>query len=191
MNLSILKASMQEIYPSLNFTTEVGEGEGGWLPTLDIMIRVEGNNTISYRYFEKPTTSNTMIQKRTALNENSKNQILANDLVRRLANTDDRQPNSVKEAVLDQFARKALTSGYSVIQTRRIVLNGLRGWERKKLRRTQDGLRIFRTGKESLSSRIKKKTTAKTTWFRKKGRKNIQEFKLKDGHHATTPGGYD
>ena len=56
--------------------------------------------------------------KRTALIENSKNQILSN--VRRLAKTDDRQPDSVKQAVLDQFARKALTSGYSLVQTRRI-----------------------------------------------------------------------
>ena len=56
--------------------------------------------------------------KRTALIENSKNQILSN--VRRLAKTDDRQPDSVKQAVLDQFARKVLTSGYSLVQTRRI-----------------------------------------------------------------------
>ena len=104
-----------------------------------------------------------MVLKRTALNENSKNQILANDLVRRLGNTDDRQQNSTKQAVLDQFARKALTSGYSIVQTRRIVLNGVRGWERKRMVRMEDGQRLFRTGKESLSSRIKKKTTAKTS----------------------------
>ena len=45
----ILRAPIQEIYPSLKFTTEVGEGEGGWLPTLDIKLRVEITNTISYR----------------------------------------------------------------------------------------------------------------------------------------------
>ena len=71
-------------------------------------------------------------------------------------------------AVLDQFAKKVLTSGYSLVQTRRIALSGVRGWENKRLRRTQDGLRVFRTGKESLSSRIKKRTTGRTTWFRKK-----------------------
>ena len=112
---NILRTSMQGIYPSLRFTTEVGEGAEGWLPTLDIMVRVESSNTISYRYYEKPTTTNTMVQKRTALCENSKNQILSNDLVRRLANTDDRQPDTVKQSVLDQFAKKALTSGYSLV----------------------------------------------------------------------------
>ena len=107
----ILRNSMQEIYPSLKFTTEVGEGEENWLPTLDIKLRVEKTNTISFQYFEKPTTSNTMVQKRTALSENSKNQILANELVRRLANLDERQENSAVECVIDRFAKKALTSG--------------------------------------------------------------------------------
>ena len=45
----ILRASIQEIYSSQKLTTKVGEGEGGWLPTLDIKLRVEITNTISYR----------------------------------------------------------------------------------------------------------------------------------------------
>ena len=72
---------MQGIYPSLRFTTEVGEGEEKWVPTLDTQIRVEKGNTITYTYYEKPTTTNTMVQRRSSLEENSKVQILANDLV--------------------------------------------------------------------------------------------------------------
>ena len=49
---------MQEVIPNLSFTTEVGEGEGGGLPTLDIMMRIEPYNILSYKYFEKPTTTN-------------------------------------------------------------------------------------------------------------------------------------
>ena len=62
-----------------------------WLPTLDVKIRIEESNRISYQHYEKPTTTNTMVQKRSSLEENSKVQILANDLVRRLSNTDGRQ----------------------------------------------------------------------------------------------------
>ena len=87
----ILDESMQEVFPYLNFTTEVGEGEEEWLPTVDIMMRIEPNNILSYKYFEKTTTTNAMIQKRSALDENSKIQILSNELMRRLANTDSRQ----------------------------------------------------------------------------------------------------
>ena len=91
----ILDESMQEVFPYLNFTTEVGEGEEEWLPTVDIMMRIEPNNILSYKYFEKTTTTNAMIQKRSALDENSKIQMLSNELMRRLANTDSRQKRRV------------------------------------------------------------------------------------------------
>ena len=132
----VIDGSMQDVLPFLKFTTEVGEGEGLWLPTLDILIRVEENNITSYRYFEKPTTTNVMVQKRSALEENSKTQILANDLVRRLGNTDTRQANTVLGGVVDQFGVKVMTSGYTLMQARRIVISGLKGWERK-LRRAK------------------------------------------------------
>ena len=56
----------------MTFTTEIGEGEEEWLATLDTEIRMEPDNTISYRQYEKPTTTNTVVMKRSALEENSK-----------------------------------------------------------------------------------------------------------------------
>ena len=106
---------MQAVLPSLTFTTEIGEGEGEWLPTLDTQIRVEPNNTISFRQYEKPTTTNTVVMKRSALEENSKIQILANDLARRLSNTDERQGMKVIGEVIDVYSQKLLTSGYSLM----------------------------------------------------------------------------
>ena len=166
----VIDGSMQDVLPFLKFTTEVGEGEGLWLPTLDILIRVEENNITSYRYFEKPTTTNVMVQKRSALEENSKTQILANDLVRRLGNTDTRQANTVLGGVVDQFGVKVMTSGYTLMQARRIVISGLKGWERKLRRAKKEGRRIFKTSGDSLSGRIRKKMLGKTSWYRKKRR---------------------
>ena len=67
-----LEGSMQEVMKSLNFTTEVEEGDDQWLPTLDVKIRIEESNRISYQHYEKPTTTNTMVQKRSSLEEYSK-----------------------------------------------------------------------------------------------------------------------
>ena len=109
-----LGTSMQEVLPSLRFTTEVGEGEEEWLPTLDIKMRMEKmSNLVNFRYYEKPCTTNVMVMKRSALEENTKIQILSNDLVRRLGNTDQRQDDNVRRDVVDQFAKKIITSGYS------------------------------------------------------------------------------
>ena len=176
-----LEVSMQEVLTFLRFTTEVGEGEGGWLPTLDIKIRIErGSNKISFKYFEKPSTTNVMVQKKSALDENSKSQILANELMRRLGNTDQRQEDSVKGEVVDQFSVKVLTSGYSLLQTRRIALTGIRGWERKVERAQKEGRRLYRTAEDSLPGRIKKKTIGRTSWYKKKRRgENSKESKQK------------
>ena len=99
----VIEASMQEVLPFLKFTTEVGEGEEGWLPTLDTQVRVEGNNMISFKYYEKPTVTNVMVQKRSAMGENSKVQILANEMMRRLGNTDQRQGKHANKEVVDGF----------------------------------------------------------------------------------------
>ena len=63
---------MQEVFEFLRFMTEIGEEyEDGWLPTLDISLKVEEETgEVKCKFFENPTTSKT--------------QILANDLVRRL-----------------------------------------------------------------------------------------------------------
>ena len=72
----------------LEFTMETGEDEGleGWLPTLDTCLHMAEDNTVQYKFYEKPTCSSKTVQAKTAMNENSKIQIVSNDLVRRLMN---------------------------------------------------------------------------------------------------------
>ena len=74
---------MQGVEKFLTFTAETGEDPGfeGWLPTLDTNIMVTKNNLVKYKYFEKPTTTQVTIQKKSVMAENCKIQILANDLV--------------------------------------------------------------------------------------------------------------
>ena len=59
----------------------------GWLPTLDTGVQVSENNTILFRFYEKPTNSNRALDKRTALGENQKVTILTQEVIRRLGNT--------------------------------------------------------------------------------------------------------
>ena len=83
-----LTDSMQEVLSFLRFTTEIGEEfEGGWLPTLDVSLKVDGRGQVMWKFYEKPTTSETTVQGRSAMGAKTKAQILANDLVRRLLNT--------------------------------------------------------------------------------------------------------
>ena len=185
-----MENSMQEVMNCLTFTTEVGEGDENWLPTLDIAMRVEENNTISYIHYEKPTTTNLVVQKRSAMDENSKLQILANDLVRRLSNVDENQENKRVKEVIDKYSIKLITSGYTIAQARKIVINGIKGWENKKSRMKSENKRLYRTAKESSKGRVIKKTTGKQNWFRKKKQgkpsRNTENKECKDITRTTT-----
>ena len=150
----------------LHFTVESGaDYEDGWLPTLDTSLEVSRNNVVNYRYFEKPTTTNTTLRMTTAMEENAKMQCLSNDLVRRLLNTKAELPSSAREEVVDQYGVKILSSGYTREQTRHILMNGMKGYVTKvKLRMKSGSRRIHRTSAESNQGRIRKKLLAKSSW---------------------------
>ena len=42
----------------------------GRSPTLDTSLRMEGNNQVSWRHYEKPTTTNVTVLRRSAMGEN-------------------------------------------------------------------------------------------------------------------------
>ena len=61
--------------------------EGGWIPTLDMSLKVITDNKITYKFFEKETCSNTSVQKDSAMEENAKIKVISDDLIGRLTNT--------------------------------------------------------------------------------------------------------
>ena len=95
--------------------------------------------------------------------------------------------DEVRTMVIDNYAVKILTSGYSLVQTRKIILSGLRGYEAKVRRRTDEGVPLYRTSEDSGTSRAKKKILGQSTWFKgrtKRGPKVQKRGKtgVKRGH---------
>ena len=83
----IWEGSLGVVEEFLSFTTETGDDySDGWLPTLDCSLKEDKSNKILYRFFEKETASRRTVQKTTAMNEDTKVQVLSNDLLRRLMN---------------------------------------------------------------------------------------------------------
>ena len=132
--------SMQEVYEFLTFTTEIGEEyEGGWLPTLDVSLKIEERSgRVDWRFFEKPTTSRTTVQRRSAMGGIVKAQILANDLVRRLLNTGEGLPGQESVKVVDDYSLKLRRSGHGREKVQEIIIAGIRGFERKVKRRRKE-----------------------------------------------------
>ena len=180
VTVEAIKGSMAEVIKYLRFTFETGSDYDGWLPTLDTNLMIDSNNQVLYKYYEKPTTTNTTIRQATAMAENAKLQSLAQDLVRRLLNTKEELPPNYRAMVIDGYGVKLRSSGYSLEVTRKILTSGMKGYVSKvKRRRMVSGRRVHRTAMESSKDRLKKKMIGRNSWF--KGGKRDE---VKDGDHA-------
>ena len=64
IRVKALQESMKGLASYLQFTNKTGNdyADGG-LPTLDTNLIVGSNNQILYKYYEKPTTTNTTISR--------------------------------------------------------------------------------------------------------------------------------
>ena len=113
----------------LTFTVE-GQDDfsDSWLPTLDISLKVDSENFVLYRFFEKPTTSQVCLQANTALSQNGIVQALVEDTKRRLLNTSSKVSDSVKREIIDKWAQKMLNSGHGLSETRRNIISGIKGY---------------------------------------------------------------
>ena len=135
-------------------------------------MKVNENNIIMYRFYEKPTNPNTVLHFRTAMAEDSKMRSLTNEVIRRMLTTGEMIPARDRCEILDSFAQKIKNSGYGLNQIRRVILAGIKGYE-NLIRRCKKGERsLHRSSAESSSLRARKKLTDKSEWFKKSDKPN-------------------
>ena len=162
----LLKA-MNSVNKDLVFTMEhENDFTTGRLPTLsfEIWSTKEG---IRHSYYEKPMRSQILTQKRSSQSETSKFAILTNELRRRFSMLDDEVGMDERREKLDHFTQQMVNSGYSWQQIREVVVSGLKGIEKEEARRRENNSNRYRTGKESLETRIKKRLIENTQWFKR------------------------
>jgi hypothetical protein len=115
----------------LTFTMETEDDfETGWLPTLDTEIKVTPRNKIEYSFFENPTNPNTVLHSRTAMAEGINVRSLTNEVIRRMLTTSRSTPQEVRNKIFDNMAQKMAISGYGLRQIRRVMLSGIKGYEK-------------------------------------------------------------
>ena len=168
----VILGTLNGVEEYLSFTIETEEDfVDRWLPTLDTRLKVDGSNQVLHGFYEKPTSSNLTVQRRTAMGEDAKIQILSNDLIRRLMNNSEQLGQGAKIKIVDDYSQKLLNSGFRGEQLRKIISNGIKGYEGKVRRCQEQGRMLHRTSTDSQGARIRKKLLSKTNWFKKRRRK--------------------
>ena len=138
---------------------------------------------MNWSYFQKEMKTPLVIMEPSAMGEKQRHSILANELIRRLSNTNVEVPNPEEtSAIMETFIQQLKSSGYGRKTAREIVVSGTLGWKRKVARRKADGQDFYRSGQSTLPGRCKKKLLEKVTWFKEKRKRDAEDEEIQLEH---------
>ena len=121
-----------------------------------------------------------MLHRNTALSENQKVSNMTSEVIRRMMHVSEDLPMGERVVVLDRVAQKLANSGYDLAMTRKGLVGGLKGYEKRlqQSRRQVDspGYRVLHeSAGVSFASRSMKKLTGKSSWFKDKPKDSNQD----------------
>ena len=179
--------AMNSVSKDLKFTMELVEDfHDHRLPTLSFSMW-PSNEGIAHSYFEKQMRNQVLLVERSAMGKQSMFAILSNELRRRLEVLDSNLPQSEKVEIVNKFVQQLVNSEFKWKQMREIVLSALTGHIRREKQREDSGKKKYRSGKDSLNSRVDKKLLEKYQWFKKKREKENNENGKNSENGQKTP----
>ena len=171
---NILVEMMNEIFPFLSFTVELGEDFlDGKLPSLDCMIWVKDGWRILFQFFEKTMASNLMVEAGSALSKEVKSATLAEEVSRRLRNSSLELDQATRLDILEKACVKMKTSGHTDTFIRMAVEQGVKSFA-EKVRRSHLDVRdsgyhpLYPKAGWRKDEKSKEKALKRGNWFKGK-----------------------
>ena len=135
------------IFPFIRLTTDYpSKYPSGYMPLLDIQVRMNCMNKVEYLFYSKPMSSPFLILYSSAMPNKVKRNCLIQEGVRRLRNTSRNTDWSVKADILSQFCNKMYVSGYPK-KYRLEVIQAAVGCYNKQCERADQGVRPLHRGR--------------------------------------------
>ena len=131
---------MNDIFHFIRFTLEVQEDfNDNFLPILDTAVRLNKDGTLSYKFYEKKSSSEFCLISEAALSEQLKRSVLSAEVQRRMLNIQEvEEMEAVRMLELEKWIRKMKLSGYGDNEIMDVIASGLKGYERKVQRANCD-----------------------------------------------------
>jgi hypothetical protein len=160
--VEVVKGMMNSICDFLVLTMESGDDfRDGRLPTLDLNIWVE--RITPHSFSKKVDFWDTLMMVAT----------LSQEVIRRMMNTSEQLDMRDRNMVVDNYAQKLSNSGYNVEQSRKMIVSGLTGYERRlALSRNKESVKwrpLHEGAKYNAKARRNKKMISKNNWYKRKG----------------------
>ena len=81
---------MQSVLSFLSFTTETeAEYANGYIPTLDLQVKMLKSGILVYKFFKKPMVNKLCVMVTAAFYKETKTAVLSQEIVRRMFNTSE------------------------------------------------------------------------------------------------------
>ena len=151
----------------------------GWMPILDLQMKVEADQII-YKFYKKSVSNKLTMMERSAMPTQIKRNSLVQEGIRRLRNTKRDLPWSVKSEILSEYSFSLMLSGYSEKFRLDTIQAAVKGYERQCQEADTGGAPLHRPRSWNQSERRKKKLLTKTSWYRPHNAV---------GFYPSTPGG--
>ena len=127
----VMKEVANSICEFTSFKTDCpSANDSGWMPLLDIQSRVEPDNRIVWKYYEKDVTSPFTILNTSALPQKVKRRSLIQEGLRRLHNTCPALVQELKQELMEGLAEKMMVSGYPEEFRAGVIRDAVVGYER-------------------------------------------------------------
>ena len=170
--MKVLNEIANSIHPMIELTSDIPSNHtDGKLPVLDLKVKLGLKNQIDFEFYEKKTKNSRVILASSALPWLQKETILVNEAVRRLRNTTPQLGSETQNFHLNVFMVKLKNSGYSANFRAKIIRKAKTIYS-KQLENDREGTKpLYRSRKQILEDRIKKKHSKKSWW--KTGKQNF------------------
>ena len=150
----------------INLTADYpSKHESGWMPLLDIQVRVR-NNQVEHKFYKKEVSNPLLMLASSAMPIKIKRNSLAQEGIRRLRNTSRHLPWETKAEIMSEFSHKLMLSGYDEKFRLEIIKSAVTGYERQCERADNGGTPLYRPRSYQQSERRRKKLLTKTAWYR-------------------------
>jgi hypothetical protein len=138
----------------------------GWMPLLDIKVKVLEDKTIDWSFYKKQVTSQFCILNRSAVPGKIKRVALVQEALRRLRNTRPDQVAARKAGLLEDLAETMLVSGYPEEYRAGVLKAALTGYQRQ-VEADQSGEKpLYRPREWQEAARRRRKGLRRAAWYR-------------------------
>ena len=162
---------MQEVANSIcQFTTFKTDcpsaNTSGWMPLVDIQSRVEPNNRITWKFYEKEVSSPFTILNSSAVPKKVKRMSLVQEGLRRLRNTCPDLVQTLKRELMEGLAEKMLVTGYPEELRAGVIRDVVLGCERLVAACERGERPMYRPRRWQQQERQKAKLLKSVSWYR-------------------------